>query len=210
MNDEKSAWDADYKKRGHLWGGAMHPLPLLAAGSRVLELGCGNGKTLAFLRQRGYDMTAIDFSKRAVQISRQTQPALPPAHFIVADARALPLIDNTFDAAISFHLLGHMHKPDRIITAYEIYRVLKPGGELFFCDFSTGDFRNGRGSKTEDETFRRGSGICTHYFTSTEVCNLLFLLEPVSVTTASWPMKVRGTIFERSEIRARFIKNQKT
>lgn len=206
MDNEKGAWDTDYKRRGQIWGGAVHTIPQLPVMSRVLELGCGNGKTLAPLLQRGYDVTAIDFSCRAVQMSRQRTPALLPAHFIVADARALPLNDNTFDAVFAFHLLGHIHKPDRIIAAQDIFRLLKTGGELFFCGFSTGDFRCGRGCETEELTFRRGNGICTHYFSEDEVLNLFSPLMPVSVTTVSWPMRVRGTVFERSETRARLKK----
>ena len=38
---------------GPLWGGAVHSLPALPDHARVLELGCGNGKTLSAMnRQR--------------------------------------------------------------------------------------------------------------------------------------------------------------
>ena len=70
MVPDSGAWEEDYTRRGMLWGGVIHDLPDLPLRSRVLELGSGNGKTLRAMIQRGWDVTAIDFSPRAVTMSR--------------------------------------------------------------------------------------------------------------------------------------------
>jgi ubiquinone/menaquinone biosynthesis C-methylase UbiE len=200
------AWDEDYSRRGILWGGATQDLPELPLGSRVLELGCGNGKTLSTMIQQGWDVTAIDFSQRAVSLSRERCKAASSCEFIVADARHSPLKNNSFDAVFAIHILGHLVGPDRVLIPDNLARTLKPGGILFFSDFSTDDFRCGSGHETETATFRRGTGIITHYFSRQEVLDLFSNLTPVLVRIHQWPMRVRGKNLVRSEIKGVFAK----
>jgi ubiquinone/menaquinone biosynthesis C-methylase UbiE len=127
----------------------------------------------------------------------------------VADARYLPFKDEAFDAVIAVHVIGHMPKPDRNLSSSEAARVLKPGGSLVFRDFSVNDFRYGTGDETECSTFRRGTGIITHYFFESEVTGLFSALRPVSITPRRWTMKVRGTTLLREEVEAVFLKERK-
>jgi SAM-dependent methyltransferase len=48
---------------------------------------------------------------------------------IVADAHALPFRDGVFSACLCMNALEHYRQPSQVLS--EIYRVLKPGGELF-------------------------------------------------------------------------------
>jgi SAM-dependent methyltransferase len=48
---------------------------------------------------------------------------------IVADAHSLPFDDNTFTAVICMNAFEHYSSPDKV--ADELYRVLKPGGQIF-------------------------------------------------------------------------------
>ena len=70
LMSDSGPWDEDYARRGILWSGAIRDLPDLPLRSRVLELGCGNGKTLFAMLQRGWDVTAIDFAPKAVLLCR--------------------------------------------------------------------------------------------------------------------------------------------
>ena len=198
------AWEEDYTRRGRLWSGVTDGLPELSMGSRVLELGCGNGKTLSVMIQRGWDVTAIDLSCKAVTLSRIVVKGSSTADVMVADARSTPVKSTTFDAVFAIHVTGHMHEPDRERIAREITRTLKPGGILFFCDFSTDDFRFGKGHETEPSTFKRGTNIITHYFTRQEVIDLFPELTPGSITLDQWPIRVRGTDLVRSEVKGIF------
>ena len=63
MDGRGCAWDSDYRRRGDLWGGAPVPLPDLPAAA-VLELGCGNGKTLA--AWPSWSVIAADISPHAI------------------------------------------------------------------------------------------------------------------------------------------------
>jgi SAM-dependent methyltransferase len=200
------AWEEDYTRRGMLWGGVTHDLPDLPLRSRVLELGCGNGKTLCAMIHRGWDVTAIDFSSRAVALSREVSGGASHGHVMVADARCPPFKNDSFDAVFAMHVIGHLHEADREQINSTLPHLLKPGGILFFSDFSTDDFRFGKGDETETATFRRGPGIITHYFTQEEVIDLFSKLTLVSISIHQWPMRVLGSTLVRSEIQATFTR----
>jgi 2-polyprenyl-3-methyl-5-hydroxy-6-metoxy-1,4-benzoquinol methylase len=125
---------------------------------------------------------------------------------MAADARCPPFKNDSFDAVFAMHVIGHMYEPDRKQIAYRLQRILKPGGILFFSDFSTDDFRSGKGDETEPATFRRGPGIITHYFTQEEVIDLFSKLTLVSISIHQWPMRVSGSTLVRSEIQATFTR----
>lgn len=200
------AWEEDYSRRGLLWGGATHDLPLLPMGSRVLELGCGNGKTLLTMIQRGWEVTALDISPRAVALSRERCRSSSDGDFIIADSSVLPFKNTTFDAVFAVHLMGHLPEPDRKRVPYGLFPTLRPGGIIFFSDFSMEDFRYGSGCELEPATFRRGTGIITHYFSRQEVLDLFSLFTPVSVSIQRWKMRVRGKDLVRSEIKGIFTR----
>jgi SAM-dependent methyltransferase len=200
------AWEEDYTRRGMLWGGGTHDLPDLPLRSRVLELGCGNGKTLFAMIQRGWDVTAIDFASEAVTLSRGVVGGASRGHVLVADARFLPVKNNSFDAVFALHVIGHMHEADRGRIISTLPHILRPGGILFFSDFSINDFRFGKGNETEPATFRRGFGVITHYFTQEEVIDIFSKLTMISINVHQWPMRVLGRTLVRSEIHAIFTR----
>lgn len=205
MRDGSGAWEKEYLSKGAVWGGAVHHLPALPQGSRVLELGCGNGKTLSAMIGRNWNVTAIDFSFSAVAMSRMNDTQ-QKAEICVADARSLPFAHGSFDAVFAIHILSHLKKTDRTRAVKEAVRVLKNGGILYFSGFSTEDFRSGKGSAVEEGTVKRGLGICTHYFTEPEAHELFSNLTLETITTKRWYMRVRGQDFPRAEVQAAFIK----
>jgi len=203
---DRLAWENDYSKRGRLWGGAVTDLPDLPAGSNVLELGCGSGKTMSAMIRNGWQVTGVDFSAPACVMCRQAV-GLEANDVAVADARELPFRDQVFDAVFAAHVLGHLSAGGRIQIVSEISRVLKKSGLLFFRAFSTGDFRFGTGTEIEPGTYMRGTGIQTHYFGKEEVDYLLSELVPVSRETHRWIMRVRGQDYNREEIIAVFTRS---
>jgi SAM-dependent methyltransferase len=205
VNSHLNAWDKDYRSRGRLWGGGAKNLPELPEGSRVLELGCGDGKTLAAMQGRGWDVTAIDISPEALRLSRSAQGT--GVSLLLADARHLPFKGESFDAVFAFHVTGHVLQAGRELIAREVGRVLRPGGRLFFREFGAEDMRAGRGEEVEPGTFRRGSGVITHYFTEEEAAGLFCHLTALSLQTRGWKMKVNGEDFWRCEVEAVFFKS---
>jgi ubiquinone/menaquinone biosynthesis C-methylase UbiE len=199
-------WENDYSRRGRVWGGAVHQLPSFRAGQRVLELGCGNGKTFSAVLEKKCEVVGIDFSSSAAILCRSLAPKTGQGQIALADVRHLPFADASFEVVIAFHVIGHLPAAGRVRCVDESARVLKAGGTLYFSGFSVGDFRAGTGRETEPGTFERKNGISTHYFTEEEVQSLFRSLQPRECVTRHWTMTVRGQPFPRAEIKAAFEK----
>ena len=200
MTDLRTAWDNDYRSRGQLWGGNPASLPDIPAGSRVLEIGCGSGKTAGALLHRSCDVTAIDFSEKAVEMTRRIMMRYDTGDAVVADARHLPFHDNAFECVVARHVIGHVRIEGRRAVAREAARVLQPAGHLVVQVFSVDDMRNGNGRQVEDGTFLRGGGIVTHYFTIPELEALFPDLKKESITPRHWTMQIQSRDLLRAEI----------
>ena len=59
------------------------------SGRRLLDVGCGTGKSFAPMLARGYEVSACDISPRMVELARERMAA-DPGRVFVADMRALP------------------------------------------------------------------------------------------------------------------------
>ena len=199
-----AAWDRDYALRGRVWGGAVKDMPHLPDGEglRVLELGCGDGKTLSAMRA-GWQKVALDVSPQALILARKQ---VPDAFCILADACRMPIRSESFHAVFAFHVTGHLLAAERAALAGEAARVLLPGGRLFFRDFAEGDLRSGQGETVECGTFLRKNGIVTHFFREDEVAELFIGLKPESISVHRWWLRVKGSRQQRAEVQAVFIK----
>jgi ubiquinone/menaquinone biosynthesis C-methylase UbiE len=186
-----------------MYGRAPRDLPDLPSGSRVLEAGCGDGKTLSAMSSRGWIISALDFCRPALLLCRDN-PGMGDAEYVLADAATLPFRAETFDAVFLTHTAGHTREPARYMLAAESTRVLRSGGRLFFRGFSTSDFRAGTGAVAGPSTRITAEGILTHYFTPDEVIRLFAPLIPTSVSEERWFLKIRGRILPRAEIVGEF------
>lgn len=207
MNAGQNPWDEDYQRRGRLWGGRSFPFPRVPPSSRILELGCGDGKTAVWLVQTGCSVTAIDLSPHAASLCRKTCTDPDRVGILIADSRKTPFRNGSFDVIIASHIVGHLICGERQELVREVLRLLAPEGTLNFCDFSVGDFRYGRGVESEAGTFTRKNGIMTHYFTDAEVLYLFSGLAVQSLVQHRWELRVLGVVFPRVEIVAEFRKS---
>lgn len=93
----------------------------VGAGETVLDVGCGNGRPLALLREQGCVVVGLDKSLGMVQ-------NVDHSVVTVGDAQCLPCRDASFDAAAAFMMLYHV--PDQRAAVLELRRVVRPGGVL--------------------------------------------------------------------------------
>jgi ubiquinone/menaquinone biosynthesis C-methylase UbiE len=98
-------------------------------GKKILEVGCGAGTDFLQFARAGADANAIDLSTHSVNLTK-TRLALygVKAQVQEADAEHLPFPDNYFDLVYSWGVLHHT--PDTAGAMKEVYRVLKPGGQI--------------------------------------------------------------------------------
>ena len=107
--------------------------------ARILDLGCGTGRTGFALYDKGYEnILACDISPHMIAAARQYAAAHQyPLEFAIADARALNYNDASFDT-VFFSYNGIMMIPgfeDRLKVFQEARRLLKPGGRFIFSSY---------------------------------------------------------------------------
>jgi SAM-dependent methyltransferase len=96
----------------------------------VLELGCGTGYFTRELARSGAEIVAIDVSPELLEIAR-TNCSAPNVRFEIQNAYALTYSDATFDSVVGSSVLHHLEIEEAV---REIYRVLKPGGTIYFTE----------------------------------------------------------------------------
>jgi len=98
-------------------------LQTLPPGSRVLDLGCGNGAMLGTLLDRGWTLVGLDISTSGIKQARKRWPGV---RFEVADATGDLGALGQFDAIYSTEVIEHVVLARRF--AQNCFRLLKPGG----------------------------------------------------------------------------------
>lgn len=116
-----------HKTRRALWPGVTRFLEGLAKGSRILDIGCGNGKYLT-VRAEDCEVHGCDRCEELVKIAQENHPK---AYVKVGNGLALPYEDESFDAVMSIAVVHHLESlEDRQKFIHEMRRVLKLGGKM--------------------------------------------------------------------------------
>ncbi len=97
------------------------------AGSRVLDVGCGTGATLARLREAGLEAAGLDLSPAMLSEARGHGAPL-----VAGRATELPLAAGRLDGLFCECVLSAVNQPDPMLA--EIARVLRPGGLFVLTD----------------------------------------------------------------------------
>lgn len=107
-------------------------LPMLEQGGAALELGCGRGRTLAFLARRfpRCDRFGIDVDATRVDAARRVM-----AHAVVEVADAATFEPDRRFALVLFHLgLHDMERPDQVVRRALTWR--SPGGRVVIVEIA--------------------------------------------------------------------------
>lgn len=102
----------------------------LEPGMRVLELGCGTGYFTRELARLGADVIAVDVSPELLEIAK-ANCSMPNVRYEIQDASALSYSSAVFDSVVGSSVLHHLEIKEAL---QEIYRVLKPGGAVYFTE----------------------------------------------------------------------------
>jgi ubiquinone/menaquinone biosynthesis C-methylase UbiE len=105
---------------------------------KVLDLGCGTG-TLTLMLKHAHpeaEITGMDGDPQALDIARDKSRGTN-IQWDEGLASSLPYPDSVFDRVVTSLVIHHLVTEDKRLAFKEIFRVLKPSGELFVLDFGT-------------------------------------------------------------------------
>jgi ubiquinone/menaquinone biosynthesis C-methylase UbiE len=114
--------------RKNLWLEFEHFLDYVKSDSKVLDLGCGNGRLYSLLKEKKVDYLGVDNNEALLKKAREN---FPDAEFKIGDMVSLDLPDESFDVVFSIAAFHHIPgKKLRHQVTKEMHRVLKPDGIL--------------------------------------------------------------------------------
>lgn len=107
----------------------------------ILEIGFGTGINLQFYPQCVKRIIAIDKNPGML---KQAEKKISKSNIIVEhrtiSSESLPFLDATFTSTISTYTLCSIENVESAL--HEVYRVLKPGGKLYFLEHGFADSQN--------------------------------------------------------------------
>jgi SAM-dependent methyltransferase len=113
----------------------------LAAGSTVVELGCGNGTVETRMLAERFDVTGVDLSEEQLRRARERAPG---ARFVRADVTSVEFRESSLDAVCAFYVFNHIPR-ELLAAVFERIRAwLRPGG-LFLASLGATDIEEWQG-----------------------------------------------------------------
>jgi len=132
-------WDEIYKRYGKFLVNPQESMERIVEifkehnVKKVLDLGCGSGRHLIYLAERGSEVYGIDLAETGIKIAKDwlDEKDLQADLKIGSVYKKLPYEDDFFDAVVSIRVLHHARIEDIRKAIEEIQRVLKPRGLIF-------------------------------------------------------------------------------
>ena len=154
---------------------------------KILVPGFGYGRNAKVFIDNGFDVTGIEISKTAIEISKK----FLNKEIIVynGSVNEMPFDNQKYDAIYSYSLLHLLNNEYRNKFIQSCYNQLNENGLLILLTLSKNDFRYGDGILTEKDTFLTKNGVSLFFYDESvlkkdferfKMISLFELTEPVS------------------------------
>ncbi len=145
---------------------------------KILDLGCGAGRHVIYLAERGFESYGSDISRMGLKLTKERiRSSKLDAGIIKCDMKLIPYINSHFDAAICVRTIYHQKLKEIKQTISEIHRVLKKKGLLLANFHSKRSSKYGKGIKIEEDTFMQENGaekgVLHHFVDENELREML-------------------------------------
>ena len=109
----------------------------ITPGMKIIDVGCGHGRNLAYLLRARYDVFGTDANADAIATVRRLAgtlaPTLPPTNFRIEPIEAMTFDADFADVVLSNAVLHFARDDDNFKNMLNgSWRLLRPGG-VFFC-----------------------------------------------------------------------------
>lgn len=153
-------------------------LSKIKPGDKILELGCGYGRVLNKLAGKAGLAVGIDISVDTLLFAVRRTRVSKFLYFSSMDAACLGIKNKSFDVVICIQNgISALHVDPKIMVN-ESFRVLSPGGRLFFSSYSENFWEErlnwfrlqadiGLIGKIDENRSRSGKIVCEDGFTAT-------------------------------------------
>jgi len=140
---DAAAWDERYAATALVWSAGPNQfveseLASLPPG-RALDLACGEGRNARWLAERGWQVTALDWSSVAVEKGRQTTEAVD---WQVGDALSAPLPTDLDLVVLAYFQVVADARRTAVRRSFD---ALAPGGTLFVVAHDSTNLTEGTG-----------------------------------------------------------------
>jgi ubiquinone/menaquinone biosynthesis C-methylase UbiE len=151
MTSNYGEWDQIYRRYPvESWGWELgKPRPILVEfvekglikRGKVLDLCCGAGTNTVYLAEKGFEVTAIDISRKAIAYAKEKAGhANVKIDFMIQSFVDLSFKDEKFDFVFDMGCFHHVEIVDRPKFITGVHRVLKKAGNYLLTCFS---YKNG-------------------------------------------------------------------
>jgi len=168
----------------------------------AIDLGCGAGNYAVWLSTRGFQMTGVDVSPKALELAKSLADKNSAAcRFIAADLTGeLHDLDCSFDFAYDWEVLHHVFPGNRERYVDNVHRILRPGARYLSVCFSEKD-TPGFGGKGKYRKTRLGTIL---YFSSEQELQNLF--EPLFHIQELCTVEIAGKHHPHMAVKALMLK----
>jgi len=128
-------------------------------GKKVLEVACGAGMGLGYLKRFAKKVVGGDIDDKILEFAKKQYAVRKDIEVKKFDAHSLPFSDKSFDVVILYEAIYYLAQPEKFVS--EARRVLKENGVLLVC------------SPNKDWADFNPSPYSTKYFSASELHSLL-------------------------------------